>query len=295
MPPHETIDQDRGGRYGRRAIARGLERDEDGIWSRPVEGRLRYPEEGHGEFFAIEERSFWFRHRNRCILAALRAHPFEGALIDVGAGNGFVARAIFGAGLPVVALEPEARGARATLTGMRGLPAVVRSTLAESEFTSSAFGAAGCFDVVEHVEDDAAFVAEIAAVLAPEAPLFVTVPAFPSLWSGSDERAQHVRRYTLDTITRLLEVEFEVEYATYFFTPLVAPLFALRSLPHRLGFGTGAALRGARARAERGALQAPRLRARAGGRRDPSGANDPLRHELPRGREAARVTHVLLC
>ncbi len=76
--------------------------------------------------------------------------------------------------------------------------ATVRSVDLESSFTlaGAPFDALVALDVVEHLVDDLAFLRAAAAALRPGGLVFVTVPAFPHLFSRWDERLHHHRRYT---------------------------------------------------------------------------------------------------
>ncbi|HSO40747.1 MAG TPA: class I SAM-dependent methyltransferase [Labilithrix sp.] len=215
-------------------LSRTLTKDPSGIWtvaaaSAPV---LSFPEHGHGACFDLEDRSFWFVHRNACIAAALQRHPFDGPLLDIGGGNGAVSKGLQLRGVDTVLLEPGPEGARNAQT--RGLDDVVCATLEQAAFEPGSFGAAGLFDVVEHVEDDAGLLRATHRVLRPGAVLCVTVPAFRWLWSSEDELAGHFRRYTLAELRSVLERSgFDVRYETYFFAPLTVPVFVARSLRHR--------------------------------------------------------------
>jgi SAM-dependent methyltransferase len=51
-------------------------------------------------------------------------------------------------------------------------------------------------NVLEHVEDDRGALANIAAILPPGSPIFVLVPAFPSIYGAHDRADHHFRRYT---------------------------------------------------------------------------------------------------
>jgi len=59
-------------------------------------------------------------------------------------------------------------------------------------------------DVLEHVAEPRALVADLAGVAAPDARLVVLVPAFQNLWSRWDERLCHVRRYDRQLLRRTL-------------------------------------------------------------------------------------------
>src|SRR6185436_16704781 len=53
----------------------------------------------------------------------------------------------------------------------------------------------GAFDVLEHIAEDGAVLAEIARSLRPGGVLIATVPQQPWMWSPTDELAHHRRRY----------------------------------------------------------------------------------------------------
>jgi hypothetical protein len=61
--------------------------------------------------------------------------------------------------------------------------------------------------------------------------LFVTVPAFQSLFSEADVELGHFRRYSKKQMKLLLESEgFSVLYCTYFFSILFLPMFIFRKM-----------------------------------------------------------------
>lgn len=220
-----------------REIAPGLELGEDGWWISRKLSDVSYPEEGNDLCFSVEDSSFWFGHRNRCILEMLKLFPPPGAIFDVGGGNGYVAQAIQEAGYEVVLVEPGLAGVRNALK--RGIRQVVRATLEDVEVSAESLPAVGLFDVVEHVRDDSGFLAEINRLIIPGGRVYVTVPAHQWLWSGEDILAGHWRRYTVRTLCRLLEnAGYTVEFATSFFGFLPLPILLRRVLPYRLGLAS---------------------------------------------------------
>jgi hypothetical protein len=56
------------------SISKGLILKPNGIWSSNQSQKISYPDEGNATCFAIEDRSFWFIHRNQCIITALQRH-----------------------------------------------------------------------------------------------------------------------------------------------------------------------------------------------------------------------------
>jgi len=193
---------------------------------------VSYPVEGNEIFHTLEERSFWFRHRNDCILAVVRRLPPNGELFDVGGGNGFVALHLQSHGFPVALLEP---GSGARRARERGVRRVIQSDLEHAGLEKGSVSAVGLFDVVEHIRDDRAFLMEIHRLLRPRGRLYLTVPAYGWLWSREDEAAGHFRRYSRRGLGRLLrEVGFEVDYLTALFSWLPPAIALLRTLPRLL-------------------------------------------------------------
>lgn len=218
------------------SISTGLVRGEDGIWYSPETREVSYTAGGHAACLAVEGRSFWFRHRNRCILAVVERYPPEagGPVFDIGGGNGFVAAALAAAGFEVALLEPGRAGA--ANARRRGLETVICATTDSARLKPESLPAVGLFDVIEHTADDAAFLASIRALLQPGGRLYATVPAYPLLWSDEDVTAGHFRRYTRQTIcARLEQAGLEIEFASCIFRFLPIPIALFRALPWRLG------------------------------------------------------------
>ncbi len=239
------------------SIAPGLRQDADGIWRARKSAAIDYPDEANAFCFAVEDRSFWFAHRNRIIVEAVRRFPPAGPIADIGAGNGFVSLALTQAGFPTMVIEPGPAGARNARS--RGLSPVVCATLDDAALEPASLSAGGLFDVLEHIDDERRFLAELRRVLAPGARLYLTVPAFRWLWSSEDDLVGHHRRYSIAALRRALEqCGFEVDYATYFFAPLPAPLLLLRTIPSLLRRANDA-----RSQADRG--RAPAVRAAVAG------------------------------
>ena len=108
-------------------------------------------------------------------------------------------------------------------------------------FADEAFDVVSAFDVVEHCEDDALAVSELARVLAPGGRMLLSVPAYQWAWSDHDVRSGHHRRYTRPALTRLVEeAGLSVARATYAFGA-VFPLFLAERGARRLRRSRGAA------------------------------------------------------
>jgi len=219
-------------------IATNLEKDRNGIWHSSCQTSISYPAEGNDIFFPLEENSFWFNHRNHCILELLGQYPPSGPLFDIGGGNGYVALALEKAGYACVLVEPGGQGVQHA--HQRGLTQIINSSIEEAGFNDHVLPAIGLFDVLEHIQDEAGFLAKLGKLLVTSGRLYITVPAYQCLWSVADEHAGHYRRYTLRGLQILMRRSgFEVEYKTYFFLALMMPVFLLRSIPSRFGIRKG--------------------------------------------------------
>jgi SAM-dependent methyltransferase len=216
-------------------ISRNLEQTAEGGWRSKSHSAVSYPEWGNQACFDVEDSSFWFRHRNACILEALRQYPPPGPLFDIGGGNGFVAKAMQDVGLEVVLVEPGAVGA--VNARQRGIEHVVLATLEDAGFVPGSLPAVGLFDVVEHMEDDHKFLQTIHTHLASQGRVYLTVPAYQALWSKADVVAGHHRRYSRHALRELIErSDLKVEFATGFFQFLPPAILAMRVIPYRLGW-----------------------------------------------------------
>jgi SAM-dependent methyltransferase len=222
-------------------ISSGLQLGDDGIWySKDIED-ISYPAEGNDSCFAIEDNSFWFRHRNNCIASVVNSYPPEsnGTIFDIGGGNGFVSSGLASSGFNVALVEPGEIGA--ANAKKRGLSNVICATTNTAKFNQHSLPAVGLFDVIEHIEDDLTFLKSIKGLMRKNARLYVTVPSYSFLWSAEDVFSGHFRRYDLGRIVKTLQLAgFQVEFSSYIFRFLPIPIFFLRSIPHKLGLSRAA-------------------------------------------------------
>lgn len=207
----------------------------DGIWFADQIGEISYPDEGSDHCYQVEDKSFWFVHRNKCILALVGQFLAKGdSFLDVGAGNGFVARAVQDAGYTCAVLEPSLAGC--INAKQRGLKYVVNGESNTVDIPEKSFDAIGIFDVLEHIDDRQTFLENLRKLLKPGGKLFVTVPAYQKLWSYEDVHAGHFLRYTRGILdTELQMAGFRERFSSYLFSWLVLPVALLRSVPYKLG------------------------------------------------------------
>jgi SAM-dependent methyltransferase len=220
------------------SLAPDLERRDNDLWFSRRQASVSYPAHGNAACLVVEDGSFWFRHRNRCIVSLVRRFPPDGLLLDIGGGNGYVAQGLVQAGIACALLEPGIDGALAARA--RGIDPVICARLEDMGMAPASIAAAGMFDVLEHIADEAGALRQVHALIRPGGRLFLTVPAYAFLHSADDVAAGHFRRYTLASLARaLLGAGFRIEHATYMFAPLPPLIFLLRTVPSRLGLRQG--------------------------------------------------------
>jgi SAM-dependent methyltransferase len=88
-------------------------------------------------------------------------------------------------------------------------------------------------DVLEHIKDDSGALKLVLRYCRPGGYLFVTVPAMEWLWSGHDYYLGHKRRYTVNSLAKLLHSgsELDIVGIHYFYAsilPIAIPLRLMR-------------------------------------------------------------------
>ena len=104
------------------------------------------------------------------------------------------------------------------------------------------------FDVLEHIEDESRFLQCVRSHLSESGTLLVNVPAIQWLFSDYDRAAGHVRRYSLNQLTRVAQQNgYEIQSVTYWGLPLLPLLLVrkplrLKSSNASVGFDAGSSL-----------------------------------------------------
>ncbi len=114
-------------------ISTALSLEKDGLWRSRHASKINYPQEGCSNCLAVEDNSFWFRHRNHCLIQVIREFPPAGPIFDVGGGNGYVSRSLTESGFEAVLVEPGAVAARNAR--LRGIEQIICSSFEEAGFS----------------------------------------------------------------------------------------------------------------------------------------------------------------
>jgi len=189
----------------------------------------------------LESWHWWFRGRQRILEAVLRRAfaettvPGPHSIVSLGSGppSGFAWLTPFaGEGGLVVGLDADPSGALRAAAATEPAPAgvqLVAGTMERPPLRPHAAHAVLALDVIEHLDDDAAGLAEAASLVAPGGFLLVTVPALPSLWGAQDTVNHHRRRYTRRSLAdAFARAQLPRPRLTYFNMLLFPPIAAVR-------------------------------------------------------------------
>jgi SAM-dependent methyltransferase len=167
---------------------------------------------------ASEDRHWWFRGRRLVLNAVIRrlALPGPARILELGSGTGgnFEMLAQYG---QVTAVEMNAAARDISLRKTASVRDVRPGCLPHDlGLDGAAFDLVCAFDVLEHVEDDAATLRTLYGCLAPGGAAVITVPAFRWLWGPHDEQLHHKRRYAKAELRgKILAAGLHIERLTY--------------------------------------------------------------------------------
>jgi SAM-dependent methyltransferase len=184
-----------------------------------------YDPEYFAALFAVEDRHFWFGARNLALRTMLEelvprlSRSYK--VLEIGCGTGNTLRVVQDAcatAAVVVGMDIFEEGL--VYARRRSRVPLVRARIEAAPFAVP-FDMVGMFDVLEHIEDDAAALRKARALTTRGGFLLLTVPAHQRLWSQFDEEAHHCRRYEPGELhERLTAAGFAVEYLTPFMATL---------------------------------------------------------------------------
>jgi SAM-dependent methyltransferase len=190
-----------------------------------------------------EERHFWFRGF-RWFVRPLVHEALVGApharILDCGCGTG-ANLALFTPFGAAYGFDRSAAGLQTgLLMGRRGL---VRASAAAIPFASGAFDLVTSFDVLYALEepDERAAVAEMYRAARPGGYVLINVAAMDVLRGDHSILSHEVRRYTKDSLSRLLACAgFHVARLTYTNAALFLPMLAARAWQRARGLAAEA-------------------------------------------------------
>ena len=154
----------------------------------------------------LDERHWWYRARRKVLAELIRreARPPAGAqILEIGCGTGHNLAMLSQFGhVDGLELDAEARALSEKRLGRR----IMSSPLPDlAEVPDRHYDLIGAFDVIEHIADDEAALASIAAKLKPGGKFVMAVPAHQWMWSAHDVVNHHQRRYSKRNLKALID------------------------------------------------------------------------------------------
>ncbi|MDP1728153.1 MAG: class I SAM-dependent methyltransferase [Bacteroidota bacterium] len=180
------------------------------------------------EYYDLERNNWWFKARQEIIrsqIIKLTEGKTNISILNIGVATGAssIMLAEFG---KVKSIEFDAECFEFVKEKLD--IDIEQGSILELQFEPNSFDLVCAFDVIEHVENDQLAAIEMMRVCKPGGFVFVTVPAFMSLYGKHDIVNHHFRRYKSDGLKMLFSEQGSIVYDTYFNSVLFIPIFLVR-------------------------------------------------------------------
>jgi SAM-dependent methyltransferase len=172
------------------------------------------------------EKHYWTSARTRIISTVLQKNNCKGKrILEIGCGRGVVLNALRKEGFDCSGVE------LASPSGVSSASEYIqygKDFLSLDDTFAASVEVILLLDVIEHIEDDAAFLKQIQSKFPNLEHILITVPARMELWSNFDVFNGHFRRYSRASLSDAVErAQCTVEYSSYLFHLLYIPIFVL--------------------------------------------------------------------
>ncbi|MFZ1705165.1 MAG: class I SAM-dependent methyltransferase [Saprospiraceae bacterium] len=181
------------------------------------------------QYFSLERNHWWFVVRSSIIHQCLEQHlprVKKLKILNIGVATGATSEMLGSFG-QVISSEYD----HDTCLFLKETLQidVVEASVTDLPFKDGEFDVVCAFDVIEHVENDTLAVSEMKRVCKKEGTIAITVPADMSLWSQHDVINHHFRRYTIESIQKLMDDQkIKQLYSSHFNSILYFPIRLVR-------------------------------------------------------------------
>lgn len=159
-------------------------------------------------------------HRLGMIVREVRSLPPGARVLDGAIGLGQLAGKLAGAGYRMFGID-YSFDAALHVRKTSAIPVVV-GDMTRMPFRDGVFDGMTTGETLEHLDDDAGAVREIARVVRRGGTCVATVPALEVLWNRSDDYYEHRRRYARSAVTSLFRnAGFSIAKASFWGFPIV--------------------------------------------------------------------------
>ncbi len=191
--------------------------------------------EEYEKMYRAEQTYFWFVAKQRTVARVLSAFLGEGrkSILDLGCGTGTNMDGLrrFGEAHGI-----DESGLALEFCLKRGLELLAQAKADRLPFRDGCFDLVCALDLLEHLNEDKAALAEAFRVLRPGGLLLVTVPALPRLFGAHDYAMGHLRRYTRPGLESMVEgTGFEKAKASYYMSLIFPATLLIKLYQKRFG------------------------------------------------------------
>jgi SAM-dependent methyltransferase len=173
----------------------------------------------------LDERHWWYRARRKVLAELIRREvqpPPSANILEIGCGTGHNLAMLGEFGhVDGLELDEEARSISEKRLGRTVMSAPLPELAGVPEHHYDLIGA---FDVIEHIDDDAAALASIATRLKSGGKFVMAVPAHQWMWTAHDLVNHHKRRYSKRALKQLIEASPMKLTKIGYFNSLLFPL-----------------------------------------------------------------------
>lgn len=180
------------------------------------------------KMYRIETTHWWSVGKRRIIqdiLTKLNANTEK--ILDLGCGTGFTMEMFKNYGR-VVGIDNAEHALK--FSRQREQFRLIKANIEKQlPFKQDMFDTVFAFDVLEHLNNDAACLNELYRVCKKGSYVIITVPAYQFMWSKHDESLHHKRRYSKKALRKAVQdAGFTLKKLSYFNTILFPPILAFR-------------------------------------------------------------------
>ncbi len=187
------------------------------------------------DYYRFEREHWWFIVRSKIIENMLKRFVPTSAplrILNVGVATGASSQMLMKYG-EVTSVEYDQDCCEFVSDVLK--TKVYNNSITELPFEDGSFDLVCAFDVIEHVADHQLAVKEMNRVCKSGGHLYVTVPAFMSLWSKHDVINHHERRYRRKELLNLYkELPGKSVYSSYFNSLLFPLIYIFRQFSRLL-------------------------------------------------------------
>lgn len=182
----------------------------------------------YAELYEAENNHWWHKHKRAIAEQILEeSKPSKGKVLDVGVGGGKLLSELQKKGWQSSGIDLELKAKQQSRK--RSLNIQIADATNKIPFKTDYFDAVFAVDSLEHMKSDRKALKEMKRVIKPDGVIYLSVPAYPALFSYWDKMLGHYRRYSRENLVLLVtSTGLKIERLTYYLSFLLLPAIIIR-------------------------------------------------------------------